>query len=1305
MTGGMGDAEVRNLVDGGTFHGSVVQGGTVHIHLAGGALPAGGAAAAGAMAGDAWTVAAARSAVWDHVPAGRDATAVREAALAVVGALAAVRDRAAEVLRDDPWRDPGLAVRFAERVEWLLGEPAPDGPFELYPAEAALLVVLPFLYHANQLRTAARCAPVVDPARLEPVAGAALERVSFEAFADEHGMLVERTRLRPAATAPIGWWLFHRWQLRHGMLAEQADVAALLETVGEPARPLGEILDVDRVTRLLHGVRRGPDVVNAEFLEHLSADDRVRGPGHQRVRDRRLVLLLALAHSTCLDLTALPDIVVEHLGIPHPVDLGQLRETVDRAAWGGEAVLPVLRAECHHEAVIEGLRAYTARADEVLHAVDRAGRERIPCAMPTLPARLSADRVRPAAGVFDGWAGFRTDERKVRELLMGVQLYKDRDLAVRELYQNALDACRYRRARTEYLDRTGPASWTYEGRIGFHQGVDADGRGYVECRDNGIGMGDGELRGVFSQAGARFAEQPEFRLERAAWNRLDPPVELHPNSRFGIGVLSYFMLADELTVTTCRMGPDGCPGPVLEVSVHGPGHLFRIVERAARGEECGTTVRLHLRDSVTAGTDWSCVDVLERVLGAAEFGTIAVHGNRLAHWPAGRLQLRQQPEREQFGFGAHGSRVDWAEAPKGAQVTWTEHGGALLVDGLVVQPAVRRGVLSSEGPGLSGVVVNLTGPYAPVQLSADRAQVLDDVSTTLLELLAPAAEALAAGGQELPEYGWVCRIAHGSPQLADLLAAAATGAGLTLELGGRSYPTASAGVFPADPELLSTFSAQEKQRIGQWNHLGLPPDHIFLWRLLANAPHPVLDDLAPFCPELLQDTPVLVAVPSDLLLLSEKKNSDYWSWHTGGTWSGSELADTVERWGVGLRGAARRAAGLGLHGVRPEGLPERLPLPAAVEQTLRRAPGEITVTDLVRAAGDDRRRLREVADTWRGLGLTIPDGVVPLAGKAMVDELLRRDGDKPQGGWFTVGETVPTGRIAQVSAQRGISVTEACALFAEYGLAADPAGLPQHPPSWTVPLLRDHCGGQSPWWDADRRLSPRQVLRAAAALRRNPAEALWLYGAYGFHPPGVFPADAVVDDLALFEERLGESVDHGPPGPFPYLLVLEAAAAGRSLPDVLARLEDYGFTVPLRAPTAPDELDELLLDPAGPCSWWEVRAGDPMPFAHLLAAAQHTFRTPDALLERFDRYGIPVSCRKVPDGLTAITALRLLESRYSDGDPMSKGATVTLEMLLERADRMRVPVQRIVDWLTEMGIPVPDVGQLLRDALARVPRP
>ena len=108
--------------------------------------------------------------------------------------------------------------------------------------------------------------------------------------------------------------------------------------------------------------------------------------------------------------------------------------------------------------------------------------------------------------------------------------------------------------RTEYLRRTQAYGHPYAGQIRFTQGVDEQGRPYLDCSDNGIGMGVRELSEVFAQAGVRLGDLPEFIEEQAEWARLEPPVQLFPNSRFGIGVLSYFMLADEITVETCRMG-------------------------------------------------------------------------------------------------------------------------------------------------------------------------------------------------------------------------------------------------------------------------------------------------------------------------------------------------------------------------------------------------------------------------------------------------------------------------------------------------------------------------------------------------------------------------------------------------------------------------------------------------------------------------------------------------------------------------------------------------------------------------------
>ncbi|MFD5228435.1 hypothetical protein ACFWJ5_07810 [Streptomyces qaidamensis] len=379
------------------------------------------------------------------------------------------KDRSPE---QDPWCDSRIATAFPDNVEWLLGEPPGDGTkgLDLYPAEASLLVLFPFLHRVHYLRRAVRLAQV-RPWSLRPAGTADPDRQGFEVFAEESEALVRRALRDPGAEPLVGWWLCHRRLAQHGEFSDSDSVHTLMAELGDCAVEPGAALAADRVTVLLHGLRRGPDVCHPEFLNLLPADDRVRcGPGHQQIRFQRVGLLVALAYGMSVETTALPDIVAEHLAIPYPVDLPLLHRTLAEAHWGGSRDLPVLRAECHHEAVVEGLREYTARADAMLHAIRRTVRERVNQPMPDLPTRLSADGVVPSRGTFDGYARFRSDGRRVLDLAMGIELYKDRDLAVRELYQNALDACRYRRARQEYLDRTTEPSGTpYTGSISAEQ--------------------------------------------------------------------------------------------------------------------------------------------------------------------------------------------------------------------------------------------------------------------------------------------------------------------------------------------------------------------------------------------------------------------------------------------------------------------------------------------------------------------------------------------------------------------------------------------------------------------------------------------------------------------------------------------------------------------------------------------------------------------------------------------------------------------------------------------------------------------
>ena len=362
---------------------------------------------------------------------------------------------------------------------------------------------------------------------------------------------------------------------------------------------------------------------------------------------------------------------------------------------------------------------------------------------------------------------YRLDDESVRELLMGTQLYQERGVAIRELYQNALDALRYRTARYEYLRRRTGASVPWQGSIEFFQGVDDSGRAFLDCVDNGIGMGEEELRTCFSRVGVRFASQPEFVSETSNWERCKPPVRMYPNSRFGIGVMSYFMLADEIEVTTCRMDQRGAAGPVMRMTVLGSGQAARISRVQAQGHDAGTRVRLFLRDGQNTP---SCVDVLERLLGIADYRTTARHGTRSAAWEPHEW-TRQTAPRHAYALNVRGRLMHTLAG----QVVWCESGGALLVDGLLVQPLFRHGVLAdSQGSnGLHGAVINLSGPSAPA-LSVDRKHIQDDVSTKVGFLVASAARELVSTGREFVTDDWLESLNRHSPRLSAIVMQAAS---------------------------------------------------------------------------------------------------------------------------------------------------------------------------------------------------------------------------------------------------------------------------------------------------------------------------------------------------------------------------------------------------------------------------------------------------------------------------------------------------------------------------------------------------
>lgn len=749
------------------------------------------AAGAVASAANPWVLAVSESQLWKSMD---DALArpFRAAATRAVGECA-LQGEALARAAPDGWGDAQWPMRVLKLVEFLVKRT--DPPLVLSPAETWLLVAAPFVAQAVRDAAVIALADCSDPPSNEverihnamPQLARKAKRLRETGSATQ-AESVEAWLLRRAARVSSRSWTFSddaSPTQRPCAPGEVGLLPAALWTGVAPDEPLLEMAPADWRSRLFALAR----LVDAdagwrdrEDLPTFLRVDETLAPGsvdEQPLRGSLLGWLLALSSRMAFDVMTLGEVVIDHIGLSDPVTPAQAVAHCQRLRWLPHGDGRSAELECEHPALDMALRDAIAQADVLLarlHLRRAQGQDGLACASPW-PRALHDQGVQPARR--DGrqmyqtpHVSFQLAHQEVRELLMGQQLYGDPTLAIRELYQNALDACRYRRARLQYLQRTGrPAADNWRGSISFKQYRDERGRPVLECLDNGIGMGRRELEKAFAAVGKRFADMPEFIDEKAAWQRLDPPIPLYPNSRFGIGVLSYFMLADELELFTRRVALDGeLQGPTLHVTVSGSGSLFRIREaddplvRAG-----GTLVRLYMNRGTWTDNErsWageqeiSCTRTLLALLYRSEFDVTSMHtGSDPAAWKAGELLTRAGTSSPSYENAVPDETwvIGWAGAP-----IWWHPGKTYANQGLVLCDGI------ATETKLFGCTIDLRDANRP-RLTVDRRKVIDLDKALVSTLCTSGAAALTPPPPWL-DMNWLWQLAESEPAAAQSLAA------------------------------------------------------------------------------------------------------------------------------------------------------------------------------------------------------------------------------------------------------------------------------------------------------------------------------------------------------------------------------------------------------------------------------------------------------------------------------------------------------------------------------------------------------
>lgn len=128
------------------------------------------------------------------------------------------------------------------------------------------------------------------------------------------------------------------------------------------------------------------------------------------------------------------------------------------------------------------------------------------------------------------------DYHAVITLLMGENVYGDRKCGLRELMQNAVDACRVMAETAEHMEKYRYVPYSPEIQV-----ITDHKAGKVIVMDNGIGMGNDVLTKYFLNIGKSYYKSDEFLYQGKSYC---------PIGTFGIGFLACFMLSDSVVVET-----------------------------------------------------------------------------------------------------------------------------------------------------------------------------------------------------------------------------------------------------------------------------------------------------------------------------------------------------------------------------------------------------------------------------------------------------------------------------------------------------------------------------------------------------------------------------------------------------------------------------------------------------------------------------------------------------------------------------------------------------------------------------------
>lgn len=317
--------------------------------------------------------------------------------------------------------------------------------------------------------------------------------------------------------------------------------------------------------------------------------------------------LLRLADILDFDAKRTPSVLFSHLYVRHPVSIREWNKHRAVEAWSITPDVIQFHAKCGHPAIEASINEFCDLIDAELGAcnnifasINHSDRRFSGSYGIKLPLRVNRSKIETQKNI-DGepiyiyrQTQFNLSKKQVIDLLMGTKLYGNPEVALRELIQNSIDACLLRQA----LENTWETNYLPKVCVKYYS---KDGQDILEVEDNGTGMDQHIIDYYYSKVGSSFYKSSEF-YDLKSQSR----ASFTPTSRFGIGILSCFMVADTLAVDTRRVYAPHESSKPLNLTIEGQDSIFWI--QPGNRSTPGTTTKLFLRK---AENPWDRMDESE----------------------------------------------------------------------------------------------------------------------------------------------------------------------------------------------------------------------------------------------------------------------------------------------------------------------------------------------------------------------------------------------------------------------------------------------------------------------------------------------------------------------------------------------------------------------------------------------------------------------------------------------------------------------------------------------------------------------